>query len=155
MTIDFVNTGERARWDGAETSFGETVSVESLDPKEGTFHGYFSSNGGGGYDERAYCYKTLSSDELYARGYFYVNEGLPTDDENDRFYFIRFRGGSEWLAGVGVRRNNSIDSWVLYTKNGTDWSGPYINGSTVVRARARAMVSTACSMSLNCSKFLA
>jgi len=84
----------------------------------------FTSNGGANTED-AYVSKTIGESEVYARAYFYVANGLPLADNNDRFYLTELMGGTQYLAGVGIRHNNGVDKWVLYARSGSSWIGPY------------------------------
>jgi hypothetical protein len=82
------------------------------------------SNGNGG-TETAYCYKTIaSSAELYARGYFYASASGIADND-DRFYFLIFRAGSQPLAFAGWRQTGGVVKWNLLIRDGTGWAGAF------------------------------
>ena len=120
---DNFDSADFSKWTGTRTSSGGTASVVDTLPYQGGFHGKFTSNGGGEV-EYAYCYRTIDEEEVYARGYFHVASGLPLENNDDRFYFIHLRTGSQYSAGVGIRRHDGSDKWVLYGRNGSDWVGP-------------------------------
>ena len=128
---DGFESGDFSEWAGISTSSGETATVRDWGPHHGTFHGRFTSNGGG-EREYAYCYKAIDEEEAYARGYFYIARGLPLSNNDDRFYFLRFTAGGQSLAGAGVRRNGGVDSWVLYARDSSGWVGPvYATSPTI------------------------
>jgi hypothetical protein len=125
---DGFESGDFNMWKGTVTSYGETATVRNWQPHHGSFHGRFTSNGEGDM-ENAYCYTTIDAGEVYAKGYFYIARGLPLTDNGDRFYFLRFRAGSQSLAGVGIRHNGGIDCWVVYARSGSGWIGPIFTSS--------------------------
>jgi hypothetical protein len=110
-------------WTGVYLTQGETATVTNRLFHHGTYSAQFSSNGDG-VTENAYCYKTISEPEVYARGYIYIASGMPLPDNEDRFYFLRLRSGSQSLVGVGIRRNSGVDKWVLYARSGSGFVGP-------------------------------
>jgi len=128
------DSADFGKWNGTRTSLGENATVVNILPYEGSFHGRFTTNGGG-KAEYAYCYTTMDEEEVYARGYFYIASGLPFENNDDRFYFIRFRAGENYLAGVSVRRNEGVDRWVLYGRNGSGWVGPVYAIATAVEIK--------------------
>jgi len=118
-------------WDGTVTSSGESATVVDFQPYYGNYHARFGSNGGGSV-ENAYSYMNVDEDELYARGYFYVPNGLPLVDNGDRFYFLRFRSSGQSLVGAGIRRNGNVNQWILYARDGSGWVGPlYASGASI------------------------
>jgi hypothetical protein len=54
---------------------------------------------------------------------------LPLVANGDRFYLIRLAGTSANLVYAGVYRNNGVDSWVIYVRNGASWIGYATNAS--------------------------
>jgi len=120
---DDFESGNFNKWTGTTTTSGETVTVASYDPYSGNYHGRFASNGGSEVED-AYCYMTVDQEKVYARGYFQINQGLPLSDNDDRFYFLRFRAGGQSLAGVGIRRHNGVEKWMVYGRDGSSWVWP-------------------------------
>jgi hypothetical protein len=127
---DGFEQGDFSLWDQTRRSYDESVTVSSVRPYQGVFHGRFRSNGNGA-TEYAYVSKSVDSQELFVRGHFYIARGLPLTDNDDRFYFMQLRAGDQTLARIGVRRVNGVDRWVLYARDGTNWAGPYYNLSSV------------------------
>jgi outer membrane biosynthesis protein TonB len=123
------------QWTNTKISSGETASFVRWDFDSGLYSAKFTSNGGGNTED-AYVSKTISESEVYARAYFYVANGLPLADNNDRFYLTELMAGTQYLAGVGIRHNNGVDKWVLYARSGSSWVGPYyVSTSTVVEGQ--------------------
>lgn len=129
---DGFESGNFGNWSGKSVAYGETISVTNTLEYSGVYSAKVTSNGGGG-TEYSYCYTTTpSSSELYARGYFYVSRsGIVEND--DRFYFIVFRAGSNNVAYAGWRKTGGIVKWTLLIKNGSGTviaysdSGPSLN----------------------------
>ena len=121
---DSFESGSFGMWSGSSVSVGETAAITSAIAYQGTSSARFGSNGGAG-SEWAYCYKTIaSSADLYARGYFRV----PTSgivEESDRFYFIRFKAGSNGVAYAGWRKTGGVVKWCLMIRNGTSLMTAY------------------------------
>ena len=119
---DGFESGNLTKWTGNSKTSKETVEATTLRPYIGNFHGKFVSNGDEDR-ENAYCFKSLSDgeSEIYARGYFAIDQGLPMSDNDDRLYFIRLTCDDESLAGIGIKRDKGVDKFVLYTRNKTLW----------------------------------
>ena len=126
--VDWIKTGPQDdgfesgtfnAWSGTHTTTGETASISSERAHHGTYSAQFTSNGGGGY-EYAYCNESLTSSELYARGYFYVSQSGIVDD-NDRVFFIVFRAGTNGLAYAGWKRTGDTTRWCLTMRDGTNY----------------------------------
>lgn len=129
---DNFETGDFSKWTGISVSSGETATVVNLKPHHGIYNGRFASDARTS-SEYAYCYRSIDNTEVYARGYVYVPRGLPLNDNGDRFYFMRLRAGSQSLSGVGIRRNNGVDRWILYGSDGSGLVGPSYAGSSTIQ----------------------
>jgi hypothetical protein len=125
LFVDGFESGDFSKWPSTFMSLGETAVVNSVLPRAGTYGAVFSSNGGGGF-EGAYAYKSLASSqsELYARGYFRVSQSGIAQNDN-RFYFIRFRSGSNDLAYAGWRMVGGVSRWSLIVRDGTGYVFAY------------------------------
>ena len=130
---DGFESGDFGQWTGTTVSSGESATVASTLPHHGTYHGSFTTNGGNSW-ESAYSYIDIDEDEVYARGYFYVDDGLPLVDDDDRFYFLRFPAQGVSLTGAGVRRSDGVDKWVMYARDGEGWAGPVYATSPAIEA---------------------
>lgn len=69
------------------------------------------------------AYKYLNMPVVFARGLFYISQGLPLPADNDRFYFIRIHNAAGlYVATVGLRRSEGNPTrWVIaggYLENG-------------------------------------
>lgn len=108
---DSFESGSFSAWSGTGVTTGETRSVSSR-YHHGSRSATFYSNGGGG-TERAYVYKSIAATQnLYARGYFYVSTS-GVKDVSDRFQLIAFRAGSTSVAYAGWYRTSSGLRWFL------------------------------------------
>ena len=131
LFADGFESGSFSAWTGTSVTSGETATVVSSMAHHGANSSMFASNGGGG-TERAFCFKTMSSvTELYARGYFYVSaSGIVAND--NRFYFMIFKAGSNPVAFAGWRMTGGVVRWSLLIRNGTGWGTAYsVNGSSL------------------------
>jgi hypothetical protein len=118
---DDFESGDFSAWTGTSATSGETATVATYNPYDGTYHARFYSNGGGG-TERAYCYiETETISEVYVRAYVNVQTGLPLDNENDRFNVMAIRGNTRgWIiANVIVQRTGGVDRWGVKSISGT------------------------------------
>jgi len=109
------------KWTGTSTTTGETATVVTTKPYQGSYSARFTSNGGAN-EEFAYCYRSVNMGEVYVRGYFNISSGLPLIDNGDRFYLLRLVG-SQNLVYAGIRRDGGVDRWVVYVRNGANWMG--------------------------------
>jgi uncharacterized repeat protein (TIGR02543 family) len=111
-------SGSFNAWTGTSVSGGETATVVTNPVHSGTYSARFASNGRS-RTERAYMYRSItSSNELYARGYFYVSQSGIVDNY-DRFSFIVFLAGSTSLTYAGWARTNGVVKWALMIRSGT------------------------------------
>jgi len=111
-------SGSFSAWTGTSVSGGETATIVTNPVHSGTYSARFSSNGRS-RTERAYVYRSItSSNELYARGYFYVSQSGIVDN-NDRFSFIMLLTGSTSLTYAGWARTNGVVKWTLMIRSGT------------------------------------
>ncbi|MGQ9680720.1 MAG: InlB B-repeat-containing protein [Candidatus Bathyarchaeia archaeon] len=127
---DGFESGSFSQWTGLSVTSGETATVVSGMPHDGSYSARFTTNGGGG-TERAYVYRNIDSQtEVYVRGYFYIDSGLPLDVANDRFNLYAFMSGSTTLASMGVRRTSTSTVWYINSNVGywTATSGPSMDG---------------------------
>lgn len=123
LFADGLESGSFSAWSSAVPTItsGETATVNTVFPYTGIYGAAFSSSGSVGY-EVACIYESLlpSESELYVQGYFRVAQsGIVQND--DRFYFIRFRSGSNDLAYAGWRMVGGVLRWSLLMRNGNGW----------------------------------
>ena len=139
FTVDLPNlfedgfeSGDFSKWNGTSLTSGETATIVSTLAHHGTYSARFTTNGGGA-TERAYSYVNSGLNpqtELYVRGYFNIESGLPMLDTDDRFNFFSFlNSSSATIASAGVRRIGTSDVWSITGVAGT-WNantGPSSN----------------------------
>jgi hypothetical protein len=128
---DGFESGSFSNWTSKSNTAGETATVVNSQNHHGTYSALSMSNGNGG-TERAYCYKTLPSEtELYSRGYFFVSaSGIAAND--NRFYFLIFKAGSQSVAFAGWRMTGGVVKWNLLIRHGTGWTTVYSTTSPVL-----------------------
>ncbi len=121
---DGFEDGNLNEWTGISTTYSDNVYVRTTNPYSGSYGAYFETSGSGGI-EQAYLYEDINQDEVYARGYFYVSDDLTLYDNTDRYYFIRFQANDNSIAGAGIRRNDGINNWIIFVRDGSSLIGPY------------------------------
>lgn len=120
---DGFESGSFTSWSGRSLSTGETATATNTFSHHGLYSAKYTSNGSGGI-EYAYCYKNISSSELYGRGYFYVSQSGIVD-ESDRFFFLVFKAGTSNVAYAGWRKIGGVVKWVLTIRHGTGYVDVY------------------------------
>lgn len=110
---DGFESGDFSAWSGSSVTSGDSAVVTGLSSHHGLYSGSFATNGGGGV-ERAYVYRSIDpQSELYARGYFNVQSGLPLLNTGNRFNLLAFLSGSTTLGVLSVRRFDGADVWSI------------------------------------------
>src|SRR5271157_4851010 len=130
LSGDF-ESGNFTGWSGTSTSSGESAVVTGSAAYQGSYGALFGSIGNGG-SEYAYCYESIAGQsELFARGYFNVNQSGIGTTNNNRFYFLIFRAGGNSVAFAGWRVVGGVVEWELLIRDGTGWVSVY-NSSNIV-----------------------
>jgi hypothetical protein len=134
MTVIFQNgfeEGNLSAWAGTQVINGDAPVVATF-PFRGTYSGKFLT-----YPTldlaRSQVYTRIDMEEVYVRGYFYVNQGITALQTHDRFYFLRVLGpNNNAIALVGIRREgDQPPKWCLwYATSAT--TGTHTYGSTIV-----------------------
>ena len=121
---DGFESGDFTAWTGPTLTTGETATVVDTLSHTGTYSARFTTNGGA-TTEQAYVTTAIDLSEVYVRGHFYLGGGLPLSDDGDRFYQIRLGGSTSTanIAYAGIMRDEGVDKWVLFIRNGSTWSG--------------------------------
>jgi hypothetical protein len=120
---DGFESGSFSSWNGTLVTSGENATVLNTLVHHGSRSAYFASNGDSS-SEAAYCYANISpQDELYVRGYFYINQSGITNNDN-RFYLIVLRANSK-VAFAGWRQTGGVVKWTLTVRNGTGYVNLY------------------------------
>jgi len=118
---DEFESGDYSAWTGVSTTTGDNASVTALNPYTDRYASQFQTDAIASGTKYAYCYKSLSSafTDVYARAYFYIADGLPLDDNDDRFGLIGFEVGSQLQCTLRVRRSGGVDKFNIVGLNGT------------------------------------
>lgn len=98
------------------------MSVSSANPCEGQYHGRFYTSGSTSTRENAYLRKSINSQDVYASADFRIVSSTTgtriLNDNNDRFYVLRFSDSSgNDIALAGVRREGGVNKWMLFAGN--------------------------------------
>jgi hypothetical protein len=126
---DGYESGSFSAWSGTGYSAGETGSVVSTIPYDGTYAARFTSDGSGTY-ERTYSYRAITTaNELRVGGYVYVS-GSGITVNSARIYFMVLRDGSG--------NNIGYAGWGRYTDGKTYWYVMIRSGTGYVSARSTA-----------------
>lgn len=118
---DGFESGNFNTWNGTQTTSGDQATVTSISPYDGTYHARFQTNAIASGTKYAYSYVTLTPEisEVYARAYIYIADGLPLDDNDDRFGLIAFEVNGQLQSTFRVYRSGSIDRFNIIGLNGT------------------------------------
>lgn len=118
---DGFESGDFSVWNGTYATAGDNATVTPLDPYEGIFHSNFQTGSIVSGVRYAYVYALLSPivSEVYARGYFYIVDGLPLDDNNDRFGLIGFEVGGQLHCTFRIQRSGGVDRFGIIGYNGS------------------------------------
>jgi hypothetical protein len=118
---DGFESGDFDAWNGTQTTTNDNATVISLDPYDGTYHAKYQTNSVASGTKYAYSYITLATpiSEVYARAYFYIVDGLPLDDNGDRFGLIAFEVNGQLQCTFRVHRSGGTDRFNIVGLNGT------------------------------------
>jgi hypothetical protein len=125
---DDFESGDFRAWTGSVRDAGDIGSVLQVNPYEGHYHAFFQTNGSTSALEWAVAYYNMSSEtgEIYARGYFHLVDGLPLDDDGDRFGLLAiYNVGKEdrvLLAMVRIARISGVDMFELKMASGGSYA---------------------------------
>ena len=117
---DGFESGDFGAWNGTFTTVGDYATVASTSAYEGVCHGCFQTDDIVSGMKYAYSYVELSPtvSEVYARSYFYFVDGLPLDDNGDRFGLVGFEVGGKLQSTFRVLRSGSVDKFSVVGLNG-------------------------------------
>jgi len=106
-------------WTGTTVTSGANASTTNRKAYEGMYSAKFETEAIESGTRRACVYKNIGeSPVVYARGFFYIDEGLPLVDNDDRFTFIQFLNSKgAIMAGLQIRRVQGEDRFTLYAYN--------------------------------------
>ena len=121
-TLFFEDNFESANfnlWTSLTITSGGKASITNRKAYEGMYSAKFETEPTESGTLRSCLYKNIGeSSTVYARGYFYIDEGLPLTDKDDRFTFIQFLNhNGVVMAGLQIRRVQGEDRFALYAYN--------------------------------------
>jgi hypothetical protein len=118
---DEFESGNFSAWNGTNTSVGNKAVVTTLNPYQGPYHAAFETNSVPSGANFAYSYVDLpaATSEVYARAYFYIIDGLPLDDSDDRFGLILFEVNEQIVGTFRVHHSSGVDRFNVIGSNGT------------------------------------
>jgi hypothetical protein len=117
---DGFESGDFSAWSGLTLTSGDDAIVAQkssyYDKYVAKFQTYSIASG----TKRACVYKNIhESPVVYARGYFYIAEGLPFVDADDRFTLLQFLGsGENIICNLQVRRVHGEDRFAILAFTG-------------------------------------
>ena len=115
---DGIESGDLSEWSGITTTSSDTVTARDYAPYEGDHHARFYTTGSSNSRENAYLSQKVNLQTATATGQFYFSSYLSSTilrDNGDRLYLIRFVNSNGDIALAGVRRENGVNKWTLYT----------------------------------------
>ena len=117
---DGFETGNFQMWDGAATTSGDIAFVSSSRPYDGSFSASFATGSVASGTSLAYCYEDVSPArvEIYARGYFFISQGMPLNDNDDRFGLITYEVGGRLQCSFRVLHYGGVDRFNVIGFNG-------------------------------------
>lgn len=112
---DGFESGNFAAWSGTTVTSGGSASVLDTNPHEGSYSATFEADGMTSGTRRACAYKNIDEGSVYARAYFYMADGLPLIDTDDRFTLIQFlSSGGGIISNLQIRRVQGEDLFTLF-----------------------------------------
>ena len=101
------------QWTGTTITSGETATVIGGAVHHGSYGARFTADSTSG-SEDAYAYRSVENlDEVYVRGYFNLQSGLPMTGNNDDFGLLSLLNGGTAIASFGVNRHSGVNVWYL------------------------------------------
>jgi len=117
---DGFESGDFKVWSGTKTSSSDKAMISTTNPYFRKFHAEYQTSAISSGTKYAYSYITLPTpiSEVYTRAYFYIVDGLPLDDNDDRFGLIAFEANNQLLCTFRVHRSGGIDKFNIIGYNG-------------------------------------
>ena len=118
---DGFESGNFNAWNGTQTTTDDSATVISLNPYDGAYNAQYQTNAVASGTKYAYSYVSLATPitEVYARAYFYIADGLPLDDNDDRFGLIAFEVNGQLQCTFRVHRSGGTDKFNIIGLNST------------------------------------
>jgi predicted deacylase len=112
---DGFETGNFNAWSGLMISSGGKAAVSNVKPYKGVYSARFETAAISSGTIRACVYKKIDETSIvYARAYFYIDAGLPLNDNDDRITLIQILGSNGGIiANLQIRRVNGKDSFAI------------------------------------------
>jgi len=117
---DGFESGSFGSWSGVALTPGDNASVVQTNPYEGAYSATFQTGAISSGTRQACVYENVAANTIYARGYFYIANGLPLEDNGDRFAFMAFGAGGTTLASFRVFRSGGVDRFNIIGYSGTN-----------------------------------
>lgn len=119
---DGFESGSTNQWTSTTRTYGDSVSTTTSVPYSGSYNAKFYSSGSTSSRENAFLRKSINMQDAYATASFRIVSSTSgtqfLQNDNDRFYLLRFTDGSQNdLALAGIRRENGVNKWVLFAGN--------------------------------------
>jgi hypothetical protein len=102
-------------WSDITITSGANASVSNIKSYEGLYSARFETEAIISGTKRACIYKNIDKSAIvYARGYFYLEEGLPLTDNDDRFTLIQFLNSNGGIiANLQIRHVHGEDRFTI------------------------------------------
>ncbi|MDH7564234.1 MAG: M14 family zinc carboxypeptidase [Candidatus Bathyarchaeota archaeon] len=112
---DGFESGNMGAWSGVTATSGTSAAASNLKSYQGSYSAKFETEAIASGTRRACIYRSISeSSVVYARAYFYIDEGLPLNDAGDRFTLIQFlTAGESIIISLQVRRVSGEDRFAI------------------------------------------
>jgi hypothetical protein len=117
---DGFESGGFGSWSGVALTPGDNASVVQTNPYEGVYSAVFQTGPVSSGIRQECVYENVATSTVYARGYFYIANGLPLDDNWDRFALIAFGAEGTTLASFRVFRSGGVGRFNIIGYNGTN-----------------------------------
>jgi len=117
---DGFESGDFGTWSGLTVTSGDDATVAQTSSYYGEYGAKFQTYSIASGTKRACVYKNIDeSPVVYAYGYFYIAEGLPLVDADDRFTLLQFLGSDKKIiCNLQVRRVHGEDRFTILASTG-------------------------------------
>jgi hypothetical protein len=105
-------------WAETTSPSSSTINTGNYNPYQGNYDVRFYTPGSSTARQNAYISKNVNLQTVTATGQFYFSSypsGNIVTDSNDRLYLIRLATDRGDVAWAGLRRENGVTKWILYT----------------------------------------
>ncbi len=112
---DGFESADLSKWSGTTVTSQDSVTTRDLVPYDGDHHARFYTTGSSRSSENAYLRQNVNLQKASVTGQFYFSSSSILRDNYDRLYLIRLRSSNGDIAMAGIRRENGVNKWMLYT----------------------------------------